>query len=407
MRILPTVIALLLVGIIERIPLTAQQTGRQPAAQPAAAPRLSPQQIDGLVAPVALYPDQLLAQLFISATLPPRVKELDAWLKTNPPFKGSALQDAAHQKGFEPSLVALVLFPQVVDFLTENLDWTTEVGQAFSSDRPGVLDSVQRLRADAIRTGKLTNTEQHTVTLRTTPSGQNVVVIEPTNPQIAHVPQYDTQAVYSQAPTSSTTVIIKEDDDDAAEAAAAGLIGFTAGVVIGAAVTNPYYYGPYGWHGAPYMYNDAWDDYYDHREDAREDWYDNRDDARDDLADHREDMADERGDRRENTSENRTDRRENASENRGDRAATSQQQRTDRQAERSGTGAQASTAGSSQANRTTTTQNRSATSAGTARSGTRSDAFSNYSSGRSERAASSRGNSSRSSSRSGGGRSRR
>ena len=87
---------------------------------------------------------------------------------------------------------------------------------------------------------------------------------------------------------------MQEEDDDAAEAMAAGLIGFTAGIAIGAAMDNDYYYGPYGWHGSPYMYNDAWDDWYDDREDAREDWYDNREDAREDYADHREDMADSR-----------------------------------------------------------------------------------------------------------------
>ncbi len=94
---------------------------------------------------------------------------------------------------------------------------------------------------------------------------------------------------------------------------AAGLIGFTAGIAIGAAVNNSYYYGPYGWHGGGYMYNDAWDDYYDHREDAREDWQD-----------HREDLADERGDRAENRQDTR-----------GDRSGTAQQQRTERTETRS------------------------------------------------------------------------
>ena len=235
------------------------------------------------MAPVALYPDQLLAQMLVCAATPARVTDLDKWLKTNPPFKGTALQDAAKQSKFEPSFVALVPFPQVVDFMATNLDWTTEVGQAFSSDRAGVLDSVQRLRADSLKTGKLKSTAQQNVSLKTTESGQQVIVIEPANPQVVYVPQYNTQTVYSQPPTS-TTVVVQEEDDDAAEAMAAGLIGFTAGIAIGAAMDNDYYYGPYGWHGSPYMYNDAWDDWYDDREDAREDWYDNREDAREDYA---------------------------------------------------------------------------------------------------------------------------
>jgi hypothetical protein len=84
--------------------------------------KLPPDEVDGLMAPVALYPDQLLAQMLVSATTPARVTELDLWLKSKPPFTGTALQDAARQIGFEPSLVAVVLFPQVVDFMATNLD---------------------------------------------------------------------------------------------------------------------------------------------------------------------------------------------------------------------------------------------------------------------------------------------
>jgi len=391
--------------------LLAQAKPPAQSKPPAAAKPLAPEAIDGLMAPVALYPDQLLSQMLLCAGTPAKVTELDKWLKTNPPFKGTALQDAARQIGFDPSFVALVLFPQVVDFMATNIDWTTEVGRAFAGDRAAVLDSVQRLRADAMKAGKLKSTPQQDVSIMTTDAGQKVIVIEPTNPQVVHVPQYDTKAVYTQAPTTTTTVVIKEEDDDDVEAAvAAGLIGFTAGVVIGAAVDNDYYYGPYGWHGGPHMYNDAWDDYYDDREDAREDWYDNREDAREDYADHREDLAESRG-----------DRAENAREQRGDRASTTQQQRTERQQTRqeSGTSAQGTRSGSSgataQSGSASTSsyqargQNRDRSSTATERSGTGSDAFSNYSSGKSERSASARGQRSRSSGggRSGGGGRRR
>ena len=139
--------------------------------------------------------------------------------------------------------------------------------------------------------GTLKTTPQQEVETQTTSSGQQVIVIEPANPQVVYVPQYNPQTVYVQP----TTVVVQ---DNSADAAVAGLIGFTAGIAIGAAVNNNYYYGPYGWHGGGYMYNDAWDDYYDHREDAREDWQD-----------HREDLADERGDRAGNAQEQRTERR--------------------------------------------------------------------------------------------------
>jgi hypothetical protein len=381
------------------------QGSRPPAASPAGVTKVPPDVIDGLMAPVALYPDQLLAQMLVSATTPARIKDLDAWLKTNPPFKGSALQDAAKQSGYEPSLVALVVFPQVVDFMAENLDWTTEVGRVFSSDRAGVLDSVQRLRADALKNGKLKTTPQQSVSLRTTESGQQVIVIEPANPQVVHVPQYDTKAVYTEAPTS-TTVVIQEEDDDAAEAMAAGLIGFTAGIAIGAAIDNDYYYGPYGWHGGPYMYNDAWDDWYDEREDAREDWYDNREDAREDVLDHREDMAETRTERAGNAQQQRTERQQTQTARSGSSATSattaSRASGASTSAKAAAPQSQSSSSGGA-ASYEARGQNRDRSSTAAERSGKSSDAFSGYSSGRSERSASARGKSSRSSS----GRSRR
>ena len=230
--------------------------------------------------------------MLMSATDPAKVTELDKWLKSNAKLKGTQLQDAAVKAGFDASFVALVLFPQVVSTMAEQIAWTRVLGQAFESDRSAVFASIQKLRKQAQSVGTLKSTPQQEVETKTTSAGEQVIVIEPTNPQIVYVPQYNTEVVYTQAPT--TTVIIQEDDDDAAEAIAAGLIGFTAGIAIGAAMDNHYYYGPYGWHGGAYMYNDAWDDYYDQREDAREDWMD-----------HREDLVEERSDRLEDQRENR------------------------------------------------------------------------------------------------------
>jgi hypothetical protein len=387
-------------------------------AKPApAGKKLPAAEIDGLMAPVALYPDQLLAQMLMAATTPSRVADLDKWLKTKPPFKGTALQDAAKQAGFEPSLLALVLFPQVVDFMTVNLDWTTEVGQAFTGDRPAVLDSVQRLRADALKAGKLKSSPQQDISLKTVEGGQQVIVIEPANPQVVYVPQYDTQTVYTQAPTT-TTVVIKEESNDNSAAVAAGVIGFTAGIVIGASMDNDYYYGPYGWHGGPYMYNNAWNDYYDDREDAREDWYDNREDAREDLSDHRQDMAETRGDRASNTQEQRTERQQNRQASgttaqgarsgtaSGASASTQSAGRASQAAGRSTTGqaATASTPSASSGSGSYEARGKNSDRSSTAaeRSGTKSDAFSGYSSGKSERSASARGQKSRSSGGGGG-----
>ena len=138
--------------------------------------------------------------------------------------------------------------------MASQIEWTTRLGEAFAADRSSVFASIQRLRKKASQAGKLKSTPQQDVETKTTSSGEQVIVIEPANPQVVYVPQYNPQTVY----TSSTVVVQKE--DDTAEAVAAGLIGFTAGIALGAAIDNDYYYGPYGWHGGGYMYNDAWDD---------------------------------------------------------------------------------------------------------------------------------------------------
>jgi uncharacterized protein DUF3300 len=369
---------------------------------------LAPDYLDKLLAPVALYPDQLLAQMLLCSGNARKVGELSTWLKQST-LKGSELQRAAEAAGFEPSFVALVPFPQVVDLMAGNLTWTSQLGGAFAVDRAGVFDSIQRLRKQGQTAGNLKSTPQQTVETKTTQSGEQVIVIEPANPQVVYVPQYNPQVVYTQPATSTTTVIVHEDDDD--EEVAAALIGFTAGVAIGAAFDNHYYHGPYGWRGGAYMYNDGWDDWYDNREDAREDYYENREDAREDMQDHREDMSGER-----------SERAEDAREQRGERSETTQQQRTERQEARGTPEAQAQreqqrteAQGRAQEARSTGTTQAASTERGSGersrtsseRSGTRSDSFSGYSSGRSTRSESSRGSRSRSGGGGGGGRSRR
>jgi len=364
----------------------AEQQAATAAKKPAAAP--SAEEIDRLLAPIALYPDSLLAQILMCAGDAAKVRELNAWLKKNTTLKGTPLQDAAVKAGFEPSFVALVLFPDVVNMMAVQQDWTTRLGQAFAADRSAVFGSIQRLRAQAQKAGSLKDTPQQEIETKTTSSGEQVIVIEPSNPQVVYVPQYN-----------PTTVYVQQESSSGANAAAAAVIGFTVGIAIGAAIDNDYYYGPYGWRGGGYMYNDAWDDYYDHREDAREDWMD-----------HREDLSEERTERRENTSEQRTDRVESRQENRPETTqAQKDQARSKVEQNRSST----STATQSTSSRARTSsgsyesRGRSTdTAAARERSGTKSDAFSGYSSGKSTRAASSRGQRSRSGGGGGGGRRR-
>jgi len=407
-RIMPTrIIAATVVLLVACSPPAARtQTAQLPTAT-----------LDQLLAPIALYPDSLLAQMLMSASDPAKITELDKWLKSNQKLKGTQLQDAAVKAGFDASFVALVLFPQVVAKMADQIAWTTVLGQSFTADRNAVFASIQKLRAQAKNVGTLKSTPQQAVETKKTSSGEEVIVIEPTNPQIVYVPTYDTQVVYTQAPT---TIVIQEDDDDANVAVAAGLIGFTAGIVIGATMDNHYYYGPYGWHGGGYMYHDAWDDYYDHREDAREDYLDHREDVLEDRNDRLEDRSEQRNDRVENTQEQRTDRQENRQENRpesqGQRAQAqgTQAQRTERSTQAQGAATQRATTQSattqSATPRSATTQTRTGSpeargySTGTQsptvqqRSSGSSDAFSGYSSGQSQRESSTRGQQSRGSS---------
>jgi hypothetical protein len=353
-------------------------TGLRGAAAPTAA------ELDTLLAPVALYPDQLLGEMLLSAEKPAMVSALAELLRSQT-LRGSELQDAVVKSGFDYSFATLALFPDVVEWMAARPDWTTKVGAAFAADRTAVFDSIQRLRGKAKAAGTLKTTAQQQVGTQTTSTGQQVIVIEPANPQVVYVPQYNPQVVYTQP----STVVIQEDHhDDAAAAAAGAMIGFTAGVVIGAAFDNNYYYGPHGW-GGGYMYNDGWDDWYDAREDARDDWQD-----------HREDMYENRSDRAEDARDQRSDRASSTQQQRTDRQANTQQQRTDREQTRSATPSAAPAASGE-------SRGFSKDGGSVDRSGTRTDAFSGYSSGKSERAASDRGQRSRSSSRSSGGSRRR
>jgi len=381
------------------------------AGQPSqAGAATTPEALDRLLAPVALYPDQLLGQILICSQNPGNVDALNLWLGKNSALKGTELQDAVTNQGFDPSFVTLALFPQVLKMMADQLDWTTNLGVAFTADRSAVFASIQRLRKRASDVGTLKSTPQQEVETRTTSSGEQVIVIEPANPQVVYVPQYNTTTVYTQAPTSTTVVVQSDDNTD--EVVAAGMIGFTAGIAMGAAFGSPYYYGPYGWYGGAYMYNDAWDDYYDHREDAREDWIDHREDLTEERTERREDTQEQRSDRTETRQEQRTDRSENRPEATSEQKAQAQQ----RAQERQGQGASAQSASTQRTTDRTgsaeargygegsrTTQSATPRTSSSGSSGTRSDAFSGYSSGSSQRASSSRGQASRGASRGGGG----
>src|SRR5262249_9874544 len=202
-----------------------------------------PAALDKILAPIALYPDALVAQILFCSTDPNKVRELNSFIQKNQKLKGTELQDAAEKQGFGPSYVAIVLFPQVVKTMTDSIGWTRQLGQAFTADKKAVFSSIQRLRSQEVEVGDLKTTPQEEVQT-VEQGGQQVIVIQPSNPQVVYVPQYNPQTVYTTTAPATQTVVVHEHDDSSDELAA-GLIGFGAGVALGAAMNSSYYYGPY------------------------------------------------------------------------------------------------------------------------------------------------------------------
>jgi len=171
----------------------------QPAgpADQQSAPRstLTPQQLDNLAAPLALYPDPLLSQVLVASTYPLEVVEANQWLQQNRALTGTALMDAAKQQNWDPSVQALVAFPDVLAKLNQDVRWTTDLGNAFLGQQADVLAAVQRLRARAQANGKLRTTPQETVTTQTQ-NGQTEIAIQPADPQVIYVPTYDPTYVW-------------------------------------------------------------------------------------------------------------------------------------------------------------------------------------------------------------------
>jgi hypothetical protein len=158
-------------------------------------PQLTPAQLDDLVTPIALYADPLIAQILAAATYPLEVVQADRWLQSNSQLQGTALTQAAAQQNWDPSVQALVVFPSVLSMMDKNLTWTTDLGNAFLAQEQDVMDAVQRQRKRAYDSGKLQSTPQQTVE-RSNDNGQQVIVIQPPQPNVIYVPVYDPVAIW-------------------------------------------------------------------------------------------------------------------------------------------------------------------------------------------------------------------
>ena len=166
--------------------LFAQQT--DPAPPPAQL--LAPQQLDTMVAPIALYPDPLLSQVLVAATYPLEITEANQWLAQNRGLQGQQLAEAAQQQNWDPSIQALVAFPDVIGRLSADIRWTTDLGNAFLAQQGDVMAAVQRMRARAMAAGKLNSNAQEVVSTQMD-GGQQAIDIEPASPEVMYVPYYN------------------------------------------------------------------------------------------------------------------------------------------------------------------------------------------------------------------------
>src|SRR5438874_7812343 len=164
------------------------------------APKLLPQELDSLVAPIALYSDPLLAQTLAASTYPLEIIQLQQWMERNKNLQGKALADAVAKQPWDPSVQGLVEFPDVVQRTAGNVQWTTDLGNAFLAQQSDVMDAVQRMRGKAQGTGNLKTSAQQVVETQTVPSGKQVIKIEQANPDFVYVPSYDPTVVYGPPP---------------------------------------------------------------------------------------------------------------------------------------------------------------------------------------------------------------
>jgi hypothetical protein len=262
-----------------------QSTTPDTSAPPTEATDHTASELQALVAPIALYPDSLVAQILTAATFPDQVAIADYWLEQNKSLTGSALMKEVDKQSWDPSVKALTEFPSVLDNMAKNLTWTSSLGEAYHNQQAEVMTAIQALRAQAKAKGTLKTTSQITVVQQS----PQTIVIQPTNPQIVYVPQYNPTIVYG-TPYAIPGYVYAPPAYSAGDVAAAGIIGFGAGIAVGAMMAGGCcswgysswncgwhgtavvyhggaYYGNAGWHGGYYnggYHNYGYNNYYNH-----------------------------------------------------------------------------------------------------------------------------------------------
>jgi hypothetical protein len=241
MRAMAVALSIVLTVPLGALPLRAQSDAAESS-------RFNTEQLDALLAPIALYPDPLLTQILMAATEPLQIVQAKRWLDDpgHASLTGDALTKALAAESWDPSVKSLIPFPTVLATLNAKLDWTQQLGYAFATQQADVMDAVQRLRRQAQAAGHLQSTPQQVVT-----SQANAVVIQPANPQIVYVPAYDPAVVYGAWPYPATPPVVLPAPGYAVGTALATGLAFGAGIAITAGLWNlatP----NWGWRGAGY-----------------------------------------------------------------------------------------------------------------------------------------------------------
>jgi len=224
---------LLVITIVPPREASANLLAQSPATPPA--DNLSQADLEEMLGPIALYPDNLLASVLAASVYPDEITAADQYIK------GGGAVDGIDQQTWEDPVKAIAKIPEVLDFLTDNIEWTTAVGEVYIAQSQDVMAAVQSLRAKAKATGALQSSEQMTVveSAPTTAGAPQTIIIESPEPEVVYVPQYNPQTVY-----------VDDDDDELA----AGIIGFGIGITTGAILANncDWYGGCVGWGGGGY-----------------------------------------------------------------------------------------------------------------------------------------------------------
>lgn len=238
-------------------PPQQQQSQQQAPASGSQDAKLSNDQLDSLVAPLALYPDPLLTQTLVASTYPLEIVQLHQWLQQNKNLQGKALTDAVMKQKWDPSVQAMATFPDVVKQMAENIGWTNDLGNAFLAQQNDVMDAVQRMRAKAVEKGALKTTEQQKVETKVI-ENKSVVVIEPAKTEVVYVPTYNPVAVWGTPYYPYPPVAYPY------YPAGGALLGFGVGLAVGAAWGGGGWGWNYGWGGNNNIYVNRNNNYVNH-----------------------------------------------------------------------------------------------------------------------------------------------